>query len=227
MIAPIEKIKKLLRLSTSPNPHEAELALERAFDIAAKYNIDVDSQDLGEDINTIIAEASHVGMRLSLSKRLALNVVINFFNVTPVVCYPKVKWIGTPANIEIGKYVWHFVADACDRCTTEEKRNWPTKFTENRRRNYIFGFFYGVCSNLNKGREVLALENNQYGLVLVKDEERRKKKMEEECPHTRSIPSPLPKRRDPDWIRAGWMAGKECAVNPGLAAPSTKGSLSS
>jgi hypothetical protein len=219
MINPIDKIKKLLRLSKSPNPHEAELALERAFDIAAKYNIDVDSLDLGEDLNTIITEASRVGMRLSLSKKLALNVVLNFFNVTPVLSYPNVKWIGTTANVAIGKYVWEFVASACDRAVSEEKQNWPTKFTENRRRNYIFGFFNGVFHSLNEGKEQFALANNQYGLVLAKDEDRRKIKLEEECPHTRKILNPGPKRRDRNWMAAGWQKGRDLEINPGLAPP--------
>ena len=35
----VDRIKKLLRLSKSPNIHEAQLALDRAFEIAAKYQV--------------------------------------------------------------------------------------------------------------------------------------------------------------------------------------------
>jgi len=37
----LDRIRKLLRLSKSPNPNEAQLARERAFEVAARYDIDV------------------------------------------------------------------------------------------------------------------------------------------------------------------------------------------
>jgi hypothetical protein len=91
-----EKIKKLLRLSKSPHPGEAELALQRAFEIAAKYQIDIDSLDLDEELSKVISDATRVGYRISLTKRLAWQIINSFFNVQAVLRYPDMLLVYRP-----------------------------------------------------------------------------------------------------------------------------------
>lgn len=50
----IERVKKLARLSESPNPHEAGLAMERARALLEKYRISQEDLDLDERDRTII-----------------------------------------------------------------------------------------------------------------------------------------------------------------------------
>jgi len=209
----VNKIKCLLRLSKSPNPHEAELALTRAFEIAAKYHIDIETLDLGEEINRIVRESSRVGYRLSFAKRLAVNIVLNYFNVTPVLSYPEVVWIGTQPDIQMAKHVFHFLSDASDRLCSDVKTQYGTHFTERRRKSFIAGFFYGISSNLNRAKKNLAITDNQYGLILLRDEEKRKRFKEQEFPNTIKTPTPTPKRRDMNWVVQGFLKGKETKIH--------------
>ena len=47
----LEKISKLLALTSSPNEHEAALAAEKAAELLAKHNLSV--ADLGQDLSLI------------------------------------------------------------------------------------------------------------------------------------------------------------------------------
>lgn len=209
----VNKIKCLLRLSKSPNPHEAELALTRAFEIAAKYHIDIEALDLGEEINRIIRESSRVGYRLSFSKRLAINIALNFFNVTPVISYPEVVWIGTQADIQMAKHVFHFLSDASDRLCADVKTRYGTHFTERRRKSFVAGFFYGISDGLHRAKETMAIAQNQYGLILVRDEKKRERFKEQEFPNIVKAPMAPPKRRDMNWVVQGYLKGKDIKIH--------------
>lgn len=215
----VDRIKKLLRLSKSPNIHEAQLALDRAFEIAAKNQIDIQTLDLGEDLNAIASEACRVGYRLSLTKRLALGVVGRFFNVNVVLRYPDVSFIGTKSDIMIARHVFDFLASEADRCVAKTRSEFGHRFTENRRRNYLSGWFYAISSGLDKGKDRIMLEENRLTLVLAKNEERRDAKSAELFPRTTSVPSPLPKRKERTWLAHGFIEGKRVQIHPGVTAP--------
>jgi hypothetical protein len=209
----VNKIKALLRLSQSPNPHEAELALTRAFEIAAKYHIDIEALDLGEEINRIIRESSRVGYRLSFSKRLAINIALNYFNVTPIISCPEVVWIGTQADIQMAKHVFYFLSEASDRLCSDVKTQYGARFTERRRKSFIAGFFYGISDGLNRAKATMAIAENQYGLILLRDEKKRERFKEQEFPNTVKYPMANPKRRDMNWVVQGYLKGKETEIH--------------
>lgn len=213
----VDRIKKLLRLSKSPNIHEAKLALDRAFEIAAKYQVDIQTLDLGEDLNAIVTEAVRVGYRLPLTKRLAVGLASRFFNVQAVLTYPDVVLIGTKADIAVARYVIDYLARTVEACAHAERRQHGLRFTENRRRNYVAGFFYAVSSSLDQEREQLMLTNNVYALTVTTGIEKRRKKEREIFPKTKPQHNPRPKRVDRNWLHAGWVAGKQVQIKPAVA----------
>ena len=215
----VDRIKKLLRLSQSPNIHEAQLALDRAFEIAAKYQVDIQTLDLGEDLNAIVSEGCRVGYRLSLTKRLALNVLCRFFNVNVVISRPDVNLIGTRSDIAIANHVFEFLYGSADRAVAEVRKEYSRRFTENRRRNFIAGWFYAITAGLDKGKEQALLDESRLALILTKGEERRDQRQKEIFPRTSSIPIPRPKRRDHDWMAHGFIEGKKVKINPAVPAP--------
>jgi hypothetical protein len=221
----VDRIKKLLRLSKSPNIHEAQLALDRAFEIAAKHQIDVQTLDLGEDLNAIVTEACQVGYRLSLYKRLALTVVVRFFNVNAVVAYPVVKLIGTAADIAIAQHVFAYLADQSARSVAQVRREYGRRFTENRRRNFLAGYFYAINEGLDKGKDRILLEESRLALVLVEAKERRDRRQRELIPETVSVPLPQPKRRERTWLGHGYIEGKKVKINPSVPAPAAVAQL--
>lgn len=112
----IDKIKKLLRLSKSSNQHEAELALIRALEIADRYQVDIESIAMDDNIRKLIHDRIRVGARITQERRLAHAIVDRFFNVTSIMAHPDMLLIGTATDIEIAKYVVEFLVGTCRRC---------------------------------------------------------------------------------------------------------------
>lgn len=211
-----ERIKKLLRLSKSPNQHEAELALSMAFEIAARHQIDIESIDLDDDLRRIVQESMSVGYRFSLSKKLALMVVKTYFNVNPVISYPNVLFIGTGPDIAIARHVFHYLTATYDRICAGYKSRMGRRFTATRRRSYTQGFFYGVGAKLKQNTVTLELENNQYGLI-VRREEQRRQEFEEATLNIVSVPLRKEGRRDNSWLMQGYRDGKAVEMNTPIA----------
>ena len=169
----IDKIKKLLRLGKSSNPHEAELALQRAFEIAEKNHIDLASLDVEDDLKKILKQAHRVGWKMSYSRKQALSIVQTFFNVTPVLSRPNIQFVGTSADIEIAIHVFEFLTRCCNRDLLAARKRAKRRLSRNLMINFVNGFFYGVSANLNTARcEVLAA-HDQYSIVLQSEEKRR------------------------------------------------------
>lgn len=212
----VEKIKKLLRLSKSPFPHEAELAMERAFELAARHKIEIDSLDLGEELNRVVQDSVRLGFRLSLPRKLSLNIVNTFFNVTAVISYPVVKFVGTPADIAIARHVSDFLTESCrhelDLLLVKHGR----PVTEVRRRSFVFGFFYGISSQLRGRKEQLCIENNQVALVLAKNDAKRKEFVADNIGKTAVVVSRKPKRIQKDFLAAGYVRGKNTLIRSAI-----------
>lgn len=162
----LDKIKKLLRLGQSSNPHEAALAIERAFEIASRHNIELASIDLDEEERRIVHEYHRVGCRLSLDRKLILGIVLNYFNVGVVMCHAResVCFIGRPSDIEIAKYVFEFLVGACRDGLRRYQREQSRKLSRSKRENYIAGYVYGVRSQLREAKQQLQIEESKTAL---------------------------------------------------------------
>jgi len=209
----LDLIKKLLRLSQSPNAHEAALAMEKAFALAAKHQIDLDSVSLDDDERRIVYEATREGARLSHSKKMAMGITATFFNVTPLLCRPHVKWIGTASDVTIAIYVYGYLWRTCDRCALEWKHAAGRRWTANRHRNFVAGFSYGVSSRLRKQTEELSLSPAAYGLVLAREEARRDSYLHDLAPDTKSVTLALKYRRDPGALMRGYEKGRQTEIH--------------
>lgn len=176
----IEKIKKLLRLGKSPNAHEAELALQRAFEIAEKNNIDLAALDLDADLKKIAVHAHRVGRRMSVIRKRAMGIVKLFFNVTPVIHYPHIDFVGTACDAEIAIYVFEFLTRSCGRDLLKaRKAAGRANYSRNKMLNFVSGWFYGVSEKLKGARSEILAAHAQYALVLQTEEKRRELWMDE------------------------------------------------
>lgn len=106
----LEKIRKLLRLGQSPNPNEAALALSRAFELARKHQIDLESVNLDDE--EIERYLLRIGARLQFERKLILNLVKRFFRVKIIACLPNVAFIGRQTDIAIAHYVHDYLLRA-------------------------------------------------------------------------------------------------------------------
>ncbi|MDR0621633.1 MAG: DUF2786 domain-containing protein [Deltaproteobacteria bacterium] len=124
------KIKKLLALSGSPEPHEAEAALTKASELMAKHNIDSAS---------VLAEAEDFEIwRLPLkSKRvdrkfsMIASILQGHFFVRAVICtrydpsvcedHKCIDLIGRPANLSMANHVYHYLDERAESLWEKHK----------------------------------------------------------------------------------------------------------
>lgn len=218
----IEKLKKLLRLGQSSNQHEAELAIERAFELAARHNIDMASVDVDEETKRILHKKFKMGQRLSLIRKLAIQLVHNYFNVNAVVSRPDVILVGTETDVAMASYVLEFIVGACSRAAAAYARSEPRKLTEKKRKSFIAGFFYGVSAKLGGMKENLMLGNSQNELVLRREIERNKYVDDNFNTHDFSIERP---RKFTNEVLQGFAAGSELEIHKAVDGKRTEGRL--
>lgn len=171
---PLDKIKKLLRLAKSNFRAEAELAMQRAMEIAARYRISLDTIDLDADMRAILQQAYRSGWRLMHDQRLAIHTVERFFNVTVIVDRPSILFIGTASDIAIAQHVFDFLVCSHRRCRRDFKSTHRRRrISQRAARGFTMGFFYGISSNLAQTVAAIEAHNPGYGVILASDHSRR------------------------------------------------------
>lgn len=151
----IERIKKLLRLARSANPHEAQLAMERAMALAEEYRISVDALNPDAAVPSIIHRDSETFARLSHDRTFASLIVKRFFRVRAITCsairrdrngWPtvgqKLSFVGTSSDVEIALYVYHFLVQHFAYCWRKHRGRVRNRYS------FVHGMFQGLYAKL-------------------------------------------------------------------------------
>lgn len=155
----IEKLKKLIRLGTSDNENESQMAMKRAQALAIEHRIDLALLNAWEDKE---AEEKYekksfgCGQRFSVSQRFVNWIIERHFNVSIVLtgarcCGRGLCFIGKTSDIEYAAYINEYLNETFMRLwkSYKTKNNAPTSY----RASYLLGLYRG----LNE-----ALEANQH-----------------------------------------------------------------
>lgn len=119
----LEKLRKLLRLARSSNPHEAALAMEKAMALAAEHRVSLDQVNPDhEPPRATHRDSDEHFQRLPHEHQFAGMIVQRFFRVKTIartVCragrdgWPQrrevLALVGTESAVEIGHYVLGFL----------------------------------------------------------------------------------------------------------------------
>jgi hypothetical protein len=164
----LERVKKLLALGRSPNPHEAEAAMAAAQRLILKYNLEAAAS----------AHASHHGfrhlgaprVRITRAEHSAAVILRDHFFVEVIwvhVWLPlegrtaKVLEIcGTDENLELASYVYDFLLAAADRLWDEYRKR-PDVRGRSYRQSFQAGVLGGFWEKLRGEQQV----QRQEGLV--------------------------------------------------------------
>lgn len=214
----IDKIKKLLRLGRSANRHEAELAMQRAFELAEKHRIDVEQLDLDEREAAVVHEWFKVGQRISFLKKRALAVVMRFFHVNVCLSTPEVVFVGRATDIAIAHYVFEFLVRTATRLLRafeSGERAQRRKVNHAKRTNYIHGFIYGIVEKLDGAKQTMPLTDSQSAIVVAEDRA-REDYLKELIPNqrTKRIEG---SRRNKTALMAGYHDGKKTSIHQPIA----------
>lgn len=214
---PIDTIKKLLRLSKSPFPGEAEAAMAKAFEIAARYQIDLDAIDLDDDLRRILHKACRVGRRISHVRRLALGIVNSYWSVTVIISYPDALLVGTAEQVALAEYVLGFLVSSCRAEIKRRKAMLGRGFTARRARSYASGWFYGVASKLKSAVAQISAESQTYAVALRSESLRRDKYVAEQIGRTQVVRHEDSGPRDKAFLMAGYRDGQSVQIRMPMA----------
>lgn len=205
----LDKIKKLLRLGQSPNRHEAELAIQRAFELAARYQIDIENVSLEDSDRKIQGLAFTSPSRLSFARKKILNLLCEFFNVNVVTNrhLSMVTFIGKEVDIQIARYVYDFLHTACAAALREFAQG-KRKLSANTKKNFVQGFIYGVAHKLRQAQGNLGPQTE----ALVLNERARREKFESSTFQNLKPVKAEPDRRNDRASIAGFIQGEKVQI---------------
>ncbi len=124
----LEKVKKLLALADSSNPHEAEVALKKVNQLILEHNL-----------KSISPEQEYIDIylkRICQTKRFSpklqsIREILDLFQVRSVLnhgmdcCYLEI--IGSSENIKIAEYIFHFLQQEFEHLWEREKKSQKLK----------------------------------------------------------------------------------------------------
>jgi hypothetical protein len=205
------KVKKLLTLAQSDNPHEAELATLKANQLILKHNLQYVSID--QDEFTLYTDRVYESKTNNAKMQTVYEILKTFF-VFPVLNYGKdsvyLEVSGTLTNVEIANYVATFL----DR---ELENLWERNKLEHKLKGKVAknSFFQGVSLGYTGKHQ--AMKNNlevSEQKALIKIETDLKEKVREFYPRLSSVGSE--RQSDHKSLSKGLEAGKNLSIQAGL-----------
>ncbi len=208
----ISLVKKLLALSSSSNPHEAQLATVKANSLLLRHNISLIDRDEDE---TCVATAWS-GKRLG-AKQHAVHEILTTFFVIPVYSqgrrYSSIDVTGTRTNVDIAVYVANFLDTKLELLYLEAKKINPS-FKGMISRN---SFFKGIAKGYIAHIETLkchASEEESRALIKIGDDLKRRENLVYPRLGSFSIAS---NSHNSAALSAGTKAGKNLTIHPGIS----------
>jgi len=186
----IDKIKKLISLSTSSNEHEAALAASMAQDLLNKYNLSMTEVERNEE--EVGEEGIYLGGKVpTWVGQLFLNVG-KMFNLKTIISYSGgsrysnkgrkaiYNWIGTELDRQTSKFIFEYLRETIERLS-ENYASKEMKYGFHKRgsklsikRSYQLGAFYSLRDNIDKmikeKMEATKVESSSSALVHLKNQ---------------------------------------------------------
>lgn len=214
----LDKIRKLLRLSNSSNPHEAANALARAFEMARKHQIDLNTIDLADDeiIDRILIRH---GARLTFERQRILGLIKHFFRVDVIICSPNTALVGRATDLAIAHYVHDFLLTSLRAGLRQFQRKVGRKLSRTRRESYIQGWIYGVAQKLDATQTKMALEDSRFALVTTDSDPRVAAEVARMYPNTETRKPQKVTRRNHNALTEGLHKGRSVNINQPLQQP--------
>lgn len=169
----IEKIKKLLALSESSNENEAKLSMLKAQELLVKHKLSIkDVKEYNLTNISIKEKVSNISFRQAKWKAELGAIIADNFG-----CYQyfekgtsrTIAFFGKEEDVIVCNIVFEYAVD-CILSTVKRLRYQYYKYgdsTKGLENDYALGFIHGLSKMFEKQKS----ENQEWGLVLIKDTE--------------------------------------------------------
>lgn len=212
----IQKIEKLLALSTSMNQHEAEAALTKAQELSFKYNITLMGNS---DSEYCIRPLGEIRKRIASFEWIIMNILSEFYFVKTLKIFHRHEsmdghlWqfeiYGTQHNIDTAEYVYYFLLNNAEALWRKYRAE-QGKNVSRMRNSYMSGIFDGFRQMLKKEQELL---KRKYEVIRLIDSD-----LEDffsEC-NPRISRRKISTSTDKDVYSDGMKEGRKLKMKPGL-----------
>ncbi|MFZ5476757.1 MAG: SprT-like domain-containing protein [Myxococcota bacterium] len=164
----MRRVRKLLALAESPNPNEAQAAMNAAQRLMLEHNVAVAPvsygfRHLGKPVQRI-SEIDRLLAGLLGEHFFVRPIFVPAFDVETCTSGTVLEICGSPENLDMAAYVWDFLTQTADRLWQAHAR---TAFSrgERERQRFVAGVVRGFREKLGEG----ARESRETGLVWVGD----------------------------------------------------------
>ena len=217
----VRRIKKLLSLAQSCNPHEAESAMLKAHDLIAKYNINLCKEDTNRNYASVFAgkpALRHRREEYHLAHLLQEYYFVHGLWVSTYVLDKgrmghALEISGTPHNIRIASYVYDFVKNYIH--SQWESFNLDKGLNRCRRTDFAVGIIEGFRSKLKAKDKKISAQRNQTALV-AREDPRLREYVAYKYPHTVTLRRNVYNQDETVW-NAGIKAGKKLVISKGIS----------
>jgi hypothetical protein len=208
--AMLEKVKKLLKLASSSNEYESQLATQKANQLLLKYNLNRVTND---ETEYFVRPVIHAKKKTALIS--ALYEILPNFLVRPVFSHTKngisLEVTGSRVNTELAQYVADFLKVELERLYKEHKIHNPHLKGISAKNSYMRGIAKGYVEKVQNNYQDL---NDKQSKALISIEHNLDKNLNEIYRGLSSSHSKT--KRCLESERAGKKAGKGLSINPGI-----------
>ncbi|MBW2369724.1 MAG: DUF2786 domain-containing protein [Deltaproteobacteria bacterium] len=215
------KVKKLLALAESPNPHEAETACAKANELIRRHNLDMIEQDRPRDFVSIFIDQP--ALRFPSSTSLLMSLLEDFYFVqavwiqTWVVAKDRIgrcpEISGRRANVQIAHYVYDYIKRYTDmRWTAHRSQH---KVSHHRKNSFTRGVIEGFYEKLTRQKESAAgLSPNQSKALVALEDTRLNQYIRGR--YARLSARTVRAQVDPSVLSAGMAEGEKLVISKGI-----------
>jgi hypothetical protein len=172
----LARIQKLLALSDSANPHEADTALARASELCARYNVTLLRRDDRRPYQSLCVGVPLLRRSRDNDQLAALLAEYYFVRCVWIQAYVPEKdrlgraleLLGTVDNLHMASYVYDFVQRYIDREWHSFRRS--KKLTERQRVDFAVGVLSGFRETLARQRAGMAAADPESVALIVRDD---------------------------------------------------------
>ncbi len=216
----LETIRRLLKLGTSSNEHEAALALQKAADIARRHSIDLGCVRAEEDRARVAEHTFQSRVLFDVVEKAATSLCMAIFRVRCLFDMRSATYVGMEHNVVAAVAAHAFVIEQCGRDLKAFKRGrWRRarqRTPEGAAHQFCLGWAFAVKhryqADLAVAEPESQIEDSKTAIILRSQDREVADYMEQ---HHGDCPVEKNKRRfkrNDDAVLAGMRAGREVRI---------------
>ncbi len=233
----LAKIRRLLKLGTSTNEHEAVLALAKAAELARKHSIDLDCVKAEDEKARIAEQVFECRGIFNEVDHAAVQLCLALFHVRCltgrwVTGKGFAQYIGLDHNVTAAMYAHAFVIEQCGRDLKAFKKRryalYLQRVTKGTAKDYCLGWVRALVAKYEA--EIARVEKQQQldcsrtALILSSQDKVVDDYMEK---NHADVPEKKSRKRQRDWraFDSGMVDGQKVSLNRPLDAPTPRPAL--